>query len=555
MGKYTIGIDYGTQSGRAVIIDVSNGNEVASHVTPYRDHVIDEKLPHKDIKLEQDWALQNPDDYVDVLVSSVPKAMEIAGINKDDVIGIGVDFTSCTMMPVNKDGKVLCQLDEYRDNPHAWTKLWKHHAAQDEADKLNAIARERGETFLARYGNKISSEWLIPKIWQIVDEAPEIYDAAYSFMEATDWITMQMTGNMVRNSCTAGYKAIWHKQEGFPEPEFFKSLHPKLENLVEEKFIGDILPIGSKAGELQQKLAEQMGLNAGISVCVGNVDAHVAAPAVDVTQPGKMLMIMGTSACDILLGSEEKLVNGMCGVVEDGAIPGYFAYEAGQSAVGDIFEWFTTYCIPEKYQVEAREQGKNIHVYLEEKARELRPGESGIIALDWWNGNRSVLVDTNLTGVFLGMTLLTKPEELYRALIEATAFGKRKIIDTFEQSGVPVNELYACGGLPEKNKMLMQIFADITNKPIRISASAQTPALGAAMFASVAAGAEVGGYDNIVDAAKNMAKLKEEVFKPIPENVEIYEKLYQEYELLHDYFGRGANDVMKRLKKIKSEVK
>ncbi|MCT4542963.1 MAG: ribulokinase [Vallitalea sp.] len=555
MSKYTIGIDYGTQSGRAVIIDVSNGNEVASHVTPYRDHVIDERLPHKDIKLGHDWALQNPDDYVDVLVSSVPKAMEIAGINKDDVIGIGVDFTSCTMMPVNKDGKVLCQLDEYRDNPHAWTKLWKHHAAQDEADKLNAIARERGETFLARYGNKISSEWLIPKIWQIADEAPEIYDATYAFMEATDWITMQMTGNMVRNSCTAGYKAIWHKQEGFPDKEFFESLHPKLKNVVEEKFIGDILPIGSKAGELQAGLAEQMGLNEGISVCVGNVDAHVAAPAVDVTKPGKMLMIMGTSACDILLGSEEKLVDGMCGVVEDGAIPGYFAYEAGQSAVGDIFEWFTTYCIPEKYQVEAREQGKNIHVYLEEKARELKPGESGIIALDWWNGNRSVLVDTNLTGVFLGMTLLTKPEELYRALIEATAFGKRKIIDTFEQSGVPVNELYACGGLPEKNKMLMQIFADITKKPIRISASAQTPALGAAMFASVAAGSDAGGYDNIVDAAKNMAKLKEEVYKPIPENVEVYEKLYKEYEQLHDYFGRGANDIMKRLKKIKADVK
>jgi L-ribulokinase len=322
MSKYTIGIDYGTQSGRAVIIDVSNGNEVASHVTPYRDHVIDERLPHKDIKLGHDWALQNPDDYVDVLVSSVPKAMEIAGINKDDVIGIGVDFTSCTMMPVNKDGKVLCQLDEYRDNPHAWTKLWKHHAAQDEADKLNAIARERGETFLARYGNKISSEWLIPKIWQIADEAPEIYDATYAFMEATDWITMQMTGNMVRNSCTAGYKAIWHKQEGFPDKEFFESLHPKLKNVVEEKFIGDILPIGSKAGELQAGLAEQMGLNEGISVCVGNVDAHVAAPAVDVTKPGKMLMIMGTSACDILLGSEEKLVDGMCGVVEDGAIPG-----------------------------------------------------------------------------------------------------------------------------------------------------------------------------------------------------------------------------------------
>lgn len=554
MRKYSIGIDYGTQSGRAVIIDVSNGNELASHVTPYNDCVIDEKLPHKDIKLGHDWALQNPDDYLDVLIISVPKAIEDSGVDKDDIISIGIDFTSCTMMPVSKEGKVLCQLEEFRDHPHAWTKLWKHHAAQEEADKLNAIARERGEKFLARYGNKISSEWLIPKIWQIVDEAPEIYDATYSFMEATDWITMQLTGNMVRNSCTAGYKAIWHKQEGFPDKEFFKALHPKLENLVEEKFIGGILPIGSKAGELKSDMAIKMGLNKGIAVSVGNVDAHVAAPAVNVTEPGKMLMIMGTSACDILLGSDEKLVDGMCGVVEDGAIPGYFAYEAGQSAVGDIFEWFTTYCIPEKYQKEADEQGKNIHEFLEEKAKELKPGESGIIALDWWNGNRSVLVDTNLTGVFLGMTLLTKPEELYRALIEATAFGKRKIIDTFEQAGVPVNELYACGGLPEKNKMLMQVFADITNKPIRISASAQTPALGSAMFGAVAAGSQVGGYDSIIEAAKNMAKLKEEVFMPIEENVKVYEALYKEYQLLHDYFGRGANDVMKRLKMIKADI-
>lgn len=554
MSKYSIGIDYGTQSGRAVIVDVSNGTELASHVTPYNDCVIDERLPHKDIKLGHDWALQNPDDYIDVLFKSVPKAIEAAGINKADIIGIGIDFTACTMMPVSKEGKVLCQLDEYRDNPHSWTKLWKHHAAQDEADKLNAIARERGETFLARYGNKISSEWLIPKIWQILDEAPEIYNATYSFMEATDWITMQLTGNMVRNSCTAGYKAIWHKQEGFPNKEFFKALDPKLENLVEEKFIGDVLPIGSKAGELLSDMAAKMGLNPGIAVSVGNVDAHVSAPAVNVTEPGKMLMIMGTSACDILLGSEEKLVDGMCGVVEDGAIPGYFAYEAGQSAVGDIYEWFTTYCVPEKYEIEARRLGKNIHVYLEEKANKLKPGESGIIALDWWNGNRSVLVDTNLTGVFLGMNLLTKPEELYRALIEATAFGKRKIIDTFEQSGVPVNELYACGGLPEKNKMLMQIFADITNKPIRISASSQTPALGSAMFGALAAGSSAGGYDSIVEAANNMAKLKDEVFIPIEENVKVYEYLYKEYELLHDYFGRGANDVMKRLKKIKADV-
>ena len=260
MSKYTIGIDYGTQSGRAVIIDVVNGNTIAEAVTPYPDCVIDEYLPNTNIKLDNDFALQNPDDYLYVLKTAVPKAVKEAGIKKEDVIGVGVDFTACTMMPVDKDGKVLCQYEKHRNNPHAWTKLWKHHAAQDEADKLNAIAAERGEKFLPRYGNKISSEWLIPKIWQIVDEAPEIYDEAYCFLEATDWITMQMTGEFVRNTCTAGYKAIWHKQEGFPSKEFFKALNPKMENLVEEKFVGEILPIGSKAGELTKEIADLMGL-------------------------------------------------------------------------------------------------------------------------------------------------------------------------------------------------------------------------------------------------------------------------------------------------------
>ncbi len=452
MSKYTIGIDYGTQSGRAVIINIATGEQVGQSVTPYPDCVIDKKLPNTDILLEDDWALQNPDDYLYVLETAVPSAIQKAGINKDDIIGIGIDFTACTMMPVTEDGKVMCQLEAYKENPHAWVKLWKHHAAQDEADQLNAIAKERGEEFLKRYGGKISSEWLIPKIWQILDEAPEIYEAADCFMEATDWITMQLTGNPVRNSCTAGYKAIWSKEDGYPDQSFFKALDTRLENLVDEKLKGEVKPIGSKAGNLCKEMANKMGLNQGIAIAVGNVDAHVSAPAVQVVEPGKMLMIMGTSTCDILLGEEEKIVNGMCGVVEDGAVAGYFAYEAGQSAVGDIFEWFVTNCVPKSYQDEAKERKIDIHQLLEEKASLLSPGESGLLALDWWNGNRSVLVDTNLTGMFLGMTLLTKPEEMYRALIEGTAFGKRMIIETFRESGVPVNELYACGGLPEKKQ-------------------------------------------------------------------------------------------------------
>lgn len=552
--KYAIGVDYGTQSGRAVLVDLSNGHELADHVTPYRHHVMDEQLP-SGVKLDTDWALQHPLDYIEVLEQSVPAVMRETGIAAADVIGLGIDFTACTMLPINGQGEPLCLQAEHKDNPHTWVKLWKHHAAQSEADKINALAEERKEKWLPRYGGKISSEWMMAKIWQIADEAPEIYEEADQFVEATDWVVSQMTGNLVRNSCTAGYKAIWHKQDGYPSSEFFKALDSRLENVTATKLRGDVLPLGTKAGELTEAMAARMGLAAGTAVAVGNVDAHAAVPAVGVVTPGKLVMAMGTSICHMLLGTEEKQVEGMCGVVEDGIIPGYYGYEAGQSAVGDIFEWFVEESVPAYAYQEAAEAGEHIHEYLTRKADQLQPGQSGLLALDWWNGNRSVLVDTNLTGTILGMTLLTKPWEVYRALLEATAFGTRKIVDAFHNNGVEVNELYACGGLPQKNKLLMQIYADVTNREIKIAASKQTPALGAAMFGAVAAGADKGGYDNIVDAAKYMARIKEETFKPIPENVAIYEKLYAEYNELHDYYGRGDNDVMKRLKLIKEQAK
>jgi len=294
-----------------------------------------------------------------------------------------------------------------------------------------------------------------------------------------------------------------------------------------------------------------MGLTPGIAIAVGNVDAHAAVPGVGVVSPGKLVMAMGTSICHLLLGEEEREVEGMCGVVEDGIIPGYLGYEAGQSAVGDIFAWFVDECVPAYVQEAAKAEGVNVHAWLEQRAAAYKPGEIGLVALDWWNGNRSVLVDTELSGLFLGLTLSTKPEAMYRALLEATAFGTRKIVDAFHSNGVPVEELYACGGLPQKNRLLMQIYADVTNREIKVADSKQTPALGAAMFGAVAAGAAQGGYDNIVDAAKRMARVREETFKPIPDNVAVYEKLYQEYNALHDYFGRGANDVMKRLKAIR----
>ncbi|MDP9750428.1 ribulokinase [Thermoanaerobacter pentosaceus] len=550
MAKYSIGIDYGTESARALLLNLETGEQVATSVMNYPHGVMDEELPDG-TKLPQNWALQHPDDYIEVLKKIVPDVINQAGIDKADVIGLGIDFTACTMLPIKKDGTPLCDIPQYKSNPHSYVKLWKHHAAQPEANKLNEIASQRGEDFLARYGGKISSEWLIPKIWQILNEAPDIYEEADKFIEATDWVVMKLTGNERRNSCTAGYKAIWHKRKGYPSKDFFRALDERLENLVEEKLSKDIYPLGTKAGELTPEMAKIMGLNPGVAVAVGNVDAHVSVPAVGVTSPGKMVMVMGTSICHLVLDDKEVEVPGMCGVVEDGIIPGFYGYEAGQSAVGDIFAWFVDNCVPYEYKIEAEKRGISIHELLTEKAAKLKPGESGLLAIDWWNGNRSVLVDADLTGVILGMTLTTKPEEIYRALIEATAFGTRMIIDTFNQNGVSISELYACGGLPEKNPMLMQIYADVTNLEIKVSKSSQTPALGAAMFGAVAAGKEKGGFDSIFEAARVIPKLKEETYNPIPENVEIYDKLFEEYKLLHDYFGRGINNVMKRLKALK----
>ncbi|WP_028548823.1 ribulokinase [Paenibacillus sp. UNC451MF] len=553
--KYAVGIDYGTESGRAVLVDLSDGTEVADHVTPYPHNVIDEKLPDSGLKLDHDWALQHPADYIEVLKRSVPAIIQTSRVNPADVIGIGIDFTACTMLPVNAEGKPLCFDPELRAKPHSWVKLWKHHAAQDEANRINELAQQRGESFLPRYGGKISSEWMVAKIWQILNEDPDIYEKTDQFLEAADWVVSQMTGNRLRNSCTAGYKAIWHKQDGYPSEAFFKALDPRLEKLTSTKLRGEVVPLGTKAGELTEDMARLTGLKAGTAVAVGNVDAHAAVPGVGVVTPGKLVMAMGTSICHLLLGNEERQVEGMCGVVEDGIIPGYLGYEAGQSAVGDIFAWYVDEAVPAYVHEAALKEGIHVHEWLEKRASAYKPGETGLLALDWWNGNRSVLVDTDLTGLLVGCTLLTKPEEIYRTLLEATAFGTRKIVDAFHDNGVEVNELYACGGLPQKNRLLMQIYADVTNREIKIADSKQTPALGAAMFGAVAAGAAQGGYDTIVEAAEKMARVREETYKPIPEHVAVYEKLYEEYNKLHNYFGRGENDVMKRLKSIKEAAR
>jgi L-ribulokinase len=541
-----------------VLVDVADGREVATAVHPYANGVIDERLPGTDIRLEHDWALQDPNDYLEVFKHAVPAVLRQSGVAATDVVGLGIDFTSCTMLPTKLDGTPLCFLPEWRNQPHAWVKLWKHHAAQDEANKLNQIARDLGYTFLERYGGKISSEWFFPKAWQILDEAPEVYAAADRLIEAADWVVWQLTGVETRNECTAGYKAIWSKREGFPPDAFFKALDPRLEHIVDEKMSRTLLPLGAKAGELTAQAAEWTGLRPGTAVAVANVDAHVTLPVTGGIEPGTMVMIMGTSTCHVMVGEQQREapdVPGMCGVVEGGIVPGMPGYEAGQSAVGDIFAWLVENGVPPPFHQEAQRRGLGLHTLLEEEAAALKPGESGLLALDWWNGNRSTLVDVELSGLLLGMTLATKASAIYRALIEATAFGTREIIETLTESGVPVRRLVAAGGLPERNRLLMQIYADVTHHEIGIVCSPQAPAVGSAMHGAVAAGVAAGGYPDIATAAKHMGSLRTETYRPIPEHVGVYDRLYAEYKTLYDYFGRGHNNVMKRLRALRREAR
>lgn len=549
---YTIGVDFGTESGRALLVDIKTGQEVATHVTPYTHGVMDEVLIHSGLKLEQDWALQHPGDYMEVLQQSIPHVLSGANVSPDQIIGIGIDFTACTMMPLDARGTPLCMLEEWRDNPHSWVKLWKHHAAQDEANLINEAAKQRREKFLTRYGGKLSSEWMLAKSLQILNEAPELYEQAVLFMEAADWVVMQLTGQLARSSCTAGYKANWHKREGYPSKEFLQSLDPRFGTLVEAKLRGPIKPLGSKAGGLTESMAALTGLLPGTAVAVAIIDAHAMVPAVSVVAPGKLVLAMGTSTCHLILSDKEVTGEGICGVVEDGIIPGYYGYEAGQSAVGDIFAWYVDEAVPEYVRRSAAEERMGIHEWLERGASQYEPGQTGLLALDWWNGSRSILMDADLSGVILGLTLQTKPEEIYRALLEATAFGTRAIIEAFTESGVAVKELYACGGLPQRNRLLMQIYADVTGKEIKVADTVQTAAFGAAMFGAVAAGKERGGFGSIVEAAEAIARVREETFKPIEANVRVYDQLYKEYKGLHDYLGRGENGVLKRLKALKS---
>jgi L-ribulokinase len=545
--KYVIGVDYGTLSGRALIVRALDGHEMGSAVFEYPNAVMDRVLNSSGAALGPDWALQDAQDYVEVLKHAVPEALRVSGINPADVVGIATDFTACTMIPVLEDGTPLSQLPEFKDNPHAYVKLWKHHAAQPHADRINQLARDRKEKWLPRYGGQISSEWELAKGLQLLEEAPEVYNRMYKFVEAADWIIWQLCGTYVRNACTAGYKG--NLQDGqYPSREYFKALNPAFEMFAEEKIAHTIGELGDNAGPLTAQAAQWTGLSAGIAVAVGNVDAHVTAPAAKATEPGQMVAIMGTSTCHVMNHDAITEVPGMCGVVDGGIVSGLYGYEAGQSGVGDIFAWYVDNQVPQKYFDAAKAASKSIHQYLTDLAADEAVGAHGLVALDWHSGNRSVLVDHELSGLVIGATLTTTAEQIYRALLEATAFGTRMIVDTFAKSGVPVKEFIVAGGLL-KNAFLMQVYSDVTRLPISTIDTDQGPALGSAIHAAVAAGV----YSNVNQAAEVMGRVNKHVYTPNEERAKQYDALYREYQELHDYFGRGANNVMKRLKQMKRE--
>jgi L-ribulokinase len=541
--RYAVGVDFGTLSGRALVVRVRDGHELASVEHAYEHGVVADTLPGSARRLPPQWALQVPGDYVNVLRTAVPQAIAAAGVDPAEVIGIGTDFTACTMVPVRDDGTPLCELDEFGDRPHAYAKLWRHHSPQSQADRINAIAAQRAEAWLPRYGGLISSEWEFAKALEILEEDPEVYRAMDHFVEAADWIVWQLCGSYVRNACSAGYKGIL--QDGrYPSRDFLAELNPEFADFVTEKLDHQIGKLGERAGSLSAEAARWTGLPEGIPVAVGNVDAHVTVAAADALQPGQLVLIMGTSTCHVMNSEVLREVPGMCGVVDGGISSGTWGYEAGQSGVGDIFGWFVDNCVPERYQIDARRRGRSVHEHLTDLASHQQVGEHGLVALDWHSGNRSVLVNHELSGVMIGQTLQTTCVDMYRALLEATAFGTRMIVETFVDSGVPVTELVVAGGLL-KNHLLMQIYADAVGLPLSVVPSTQAPALGAAIHAAAAAGA----YADVPSAAKQMGRRIRNAYNPIPENVAAYDRLYREYVAAHDWFGRG-NDTMRRLRRI-----
>ncbi len=541
MGRYVVGVDFGTLSGRAVVVDVTDGAELGSAVHAYRHGVLTERLPGDGPTLPPDWALQDPADHREVLRSAVPEAVRVAGIDPADVVGIGVDATSCTVLPTRADGTPLAELTPFRGRPHAWPKLWKHHAAQRQADRINTLAAARDEPWLPRYGGRVSAEWQLAKALQVLEEDPEVFHRAERWIETTDWLVWQLCGRLTRNVSAAGFKGL--RQDGrYPSPEFLAALHAELPALL-PKVDGPLLPPAARAGGLTATAARWTGLPEGTSVAAGAIDAHVTAAAAGAVAPGRMLAVLGTSTCLIMNAETGRAVPGVCGVVEDGVTAGRWGYEAGQSGVGDIFAWYLDRALPAGYAEEAARRGVPVSELLDDLAARQPVGGHGLLALDWHSGNRSVLMDHELSGVLVGLTLATRPEEIWLALLEATAFGARTVVEAFEAAGVRVDELTAAGGLTA-NRLLLRVYADVLRRPLHVLDTEHPAALGAAIHAAVAAGA----YPDVDAASAAMAAPRRETWYPNPDRAAAYDVLYADYRALHDHFGRGGTDVLHRLR-------
>jgi L-ribulokinase len=534
----SIGIDFGTESGRVLVLDARSGEELGVSVVPYPSAVIDRTLPSTGERLPPDWALQDPDDWVKVVHDGIPAAVADAGVAPDEVVGLGVDFTSCTVLPVTEDGTPLCTLPEFRERRHAWPKLWKHHAAQPVADRLNEVALEREEPFLERYGGRISSEWYFPKLIEVWDEDREIYDACAAFIEATDWIVWHLTGTECRQSATAGYKAMWSPQEGLPPTEYFEAAYPGFSN-PSEKLGTEFVPLGTKAGTLTAERAEKLGLTDQVAVAVGNVDAWVSVPGAGVTSPATFVTVIGTSTCSMIVSPDEVRLPGITGVVRDGILPGLYGYEAGQAAVGDMLAWF----------VRTLDGDRDTYAQLEGEAAQLAPGETGLVALDWFNGNRSILADADLTGAIFGLTLHSSPAEIYRALLESIAFGNRRIVDNFTEHGLELSEIVAVGGIAERSPLMMQLLADTSGLTVHVPSWREVPARGAALFGAVAAGI----YDDIDAAIEATRPESSRTYTPEPAAKETYDRVYAIYRTLYETLGRSDVELLHGLKKIRAE--
>jgi L-ribulokinase len=536
--RYAIGVDFGTESGRAVLLDLSSGDDLASSVVRYPSVVIDRTLPSTGDRLPPDWALQDPDDWVTVIEQAVPDAVAKAGVDPARVVGFGVDFTSCTVLPVTSDGVPLCTIERWRSRKHAWPKLWKHHAAQPVADRLNEVALSRGDEFLQRYGGRISSEWYFPKLISVWLEDREIYDAAAWFIEATDWIVWYLTGIQCRQSATAGYKAMWSPAEGLPPVDYFEAAYPGF-SAPGEKLGDSFVPLGTRAGTLRPEVAARVGLPESVAVAVGNVDAWVSVPGVGVEEPGTFVIVIGTSICDMIVSPEETRLPGITGVVRDGILPGLYGYEAGQAAVGDMLAWFAGTLLNEP----------GSYSELEDAAAKFAPGETGLVAIDWWNGNRTILADADLSGAILGLTLQSTREEIYRALLESIAFGSRRIMDNFEEHGLPLSEVVACGGIAERSPLMMQLLADTSGRDVQVPEVNEIPARGAALFGAVAAGV----FEDIQAAIAATRPQSVRTYKPDPSTKPTYDRVYEIYRTLYDILGRSNVELLHGLKRIRTE--